>query len=102
MKTGFYPKLAFDGNLAALGKEAGNALGTSTEHSAIDKVGIIFPFARLLVLATIIDCNAETQNRHAACGRTQIGVTGKVSADYNSIDAHINTSFTTGTNPSTF
>lgn len=95
-------KFSLDGDLASLGKETGNALCTSTKHSAIDEVGIIFPFTRLLVLATIVNCDAETQNGHSACGGTQIGITGKVSADYNSIDTHIDTSFTTWTNPSTF
>ena len=95
-------KLSFNGYLATLGKEAGNALCASTKHSAINEVGVIFPFTRLLVLAAIVDCDAEAQNRHATCWGTQIGITGKVSADYNSIDTHIDTSFTTWTSPSTF
>ena len=63
--------------------------GARAEHRAVDEVRIILPLARLLVLAAVVDRHAEAQHGKPARGGAKLGIASKVSADDNSVDAHV-------------
>ena len=81
-------ELALDSNLAALGEEAGNALGAGAEHRAVDEVRVVLPFARLRVLAAVVHCDAEAHHRVAGSGGAKLGVAGEVARYDNAVDGH--------------
>ena len=82
-------KLALDGHFRALRKVGLQLLATGAEHGAVDEIRVILPFTGLLVLAAGVDRDAEPQDGHTALRGTNFCVARKISADHDTIDAHV-------------